>query len=189
MTAEIKRKQMFYICLFKKKKKKEKKIFHVFQLGGPSMCLLLWSSKVFLQKAFPHCWWLLSYGFLICSCSFLFSGEIEHLIETNTIDLQKSYTMGERFQSHKYFRRGVQLTGFQDFPFTKNSLLEQSKSQAQGSKSWPTTHLVWGVFLTTVNPQIKKRITLIFVALKLFSFWKNNTAKPRKQTLIRVWVE
>ena len=153
------------------------------------MCILLWSSKVFLQKAFSHCCWLLSYGFLNCSCSFLFSGEIGHLIETNTTDLQKSYTTGERFQSNKYFRRGVQLTGFPGFPFMKNTLLEQSKSQARGSKSWPTTHIAWGICLTTVNPQIKKRITLIFVALKLFSFWKNNTAKPRKQTMITVWVE
>lgn len=43
--------------------------------------------------------------------------------------------MGERFQSDKYFRRGVQLTGFPDFPFIKNTLLEQSKSRTQGSKA------------------------------------------------------
>ena len=178
------------------KKKKRKKKMSMSSSSEDQACVS--SSEVqkyFLQEAFSHCCWLLSHGFLICSCSFLFSGEIGHLTETNTTDLQKSYTTGERFQSNKYFRRGVQLTGFPGFPFIKNTLLEQSKSQAQGSKSWPTTHiwgicqrLIWGICLTTVSPQIKKRITLIFVALKLFRFWKNNTAKPRKQTMIRVWV-
>lgn len=55
----------------KKKRDREREIFHVFQLWGPSMCLSLWSSKVFLQKASPPPPLLASP--VICSCSFLFS--------------------------------------------------------------------------------------------------------------------